>query len=307
MSLRLLAFIFTVFIFTMATGCSKVDAPAKDNVIAPQGKTLLIGLIPEQNIFRQIERYEPLAGYLGRKIGVNIQLKVLPLYGNVIDNFNFAGMDGAFLGSFTYALAHMKLGLEVLARPEDDRGVSTYRGIVLVRKDSGIRTVRQMRGNRFAFVDRATSAGYLFPLVYLKRAGVIRPESFFREMYFTGTHEDAIYDVLNRKADIGASKDTVLDRIAAGDPRLREELLVLGRSPAFPENALVVRHGVDESVRVKIRDVLLAMDRDPEGRKILDQFGTHKFIATDDGDYEVVRQYARSVGIDLSTYDPTNN
>jgi phosphonate transport system substrate-binding protein len=115
-------------------------------------KSLLIGLIPEQNIFQQVERYEPLADYLSKKCGVRIKLKVLTRYGNIVGNFVSLGMDGAFFGSFTYALAHRKLGVEVLARPEGFDGTSTYHGLIFVREDSGIRTIRDMKGKRFAFV-----------------------------------------------------------------------------------------------------------------------------------------------------------
>ncbi len=35
----------------------------------PSVPTLMIGLPPERNIFRQIERYEPLMAYLGKQGG----------------------------------------------------------------------------------------------------------------------------------------------------------------------------------------------------------------------------------------------
>ena len=59
----------------------------------------MIGLIPEQNIFKQLERYQPLADYLSKKIGASIELKVLTRYGNIIDNFVSLGLDAAFFGS----------------------------------------------------------------------------------------------------------------------------------------------------------------------------------------------------------------
>jgi len=122
----------------LATGCSKPEtAPPKK---VPQETTIVIGLIPEQQIFDQVERYTPLADYLSKKIGAKITLKVLTRYGNIIDNFTSLGLDGAFFGSFTYTLAHARLGVEVLARPENLEGRSTYHGLLFVRSDSGIRT-----------------------------------------------------------------------------------------------------------------------------------------------------------------------
>lgn len=55
-------------------------------------KSLLIGLIPEHNIFKQLERYEPVVDYLSKKIGITIKLKVLTRYGNLIDNFTSLGL-----------------------------------------------------------------------------------------------------------------------------------------------------------------------------------------------------------------------
>ena len=93
--------------------------------------------------------------------------------------------------------------------------------MIFVRKDSGIDDAADMAGKRFAFVDKATTAGYLLPLNYFKDKGIENYREYFSETYFTGTHEDAIYDVLNRRADIGAAKNTVFDRLALKDSRIR--------------------------------------------------------------------------------------
>jgi phosphonate transport system substrate-binding protein len=208
--------------------------------------SLLIGLIPERNIFKQIERYEPVTGYLSKKMGIKIKLKVLTRYGNIIDNFVSLGLDGAFFGSFTYALTHAKIGVEAVARPENLNGISTYHGLLFVRKDSGIKSAGDMAGKRFAFVDKATTAGYILPLAYFKEQEIKNYRTFLKETYFTGTHEDAIYDVLNNKADIGAAKNTVFLQLSAKDRRIKNELVILQRSPDVPENCLAVRKDLDD-------------------------------------------------------------
>src|SRR5512135_2627193 len=97
-------------------GCSRTEQPSASSEAGKStAKKLLIGLIPEQSLFKQMDRYEPLARYLAKKTGMEIQLTILPRYGNIISNFTSAGMDAAFFGSFTYTLAHEKLGVEVLA------------------------------------------------------------------------------------------------------------------------------------------------------------------------------------------------
>lgn len=213
-------------------------------------------------------------------------------------------MDGAFFGSFTYALAHAKLGVQVVARPEAPDGTSSYCGYIFVRKESMIRTAAQMRGKRFAFVDRATTAGYLLPLAYFQRHHF--DYHTLREAYYSGTHEDTIYDVLNRKADIGAAKNTVFDRLSAADQRISSELVVLETSPAVPENALAFRPDVDETVKTAVVQALLAMQNDEKGRVVLNTFGARRFIPTREADYEPVYRYARQIGLNLADYNYQN-
>jgi phosphonate transport system substrate-binding protein len=128
---------------------------------------ITIGLIPEQNVFRQMQRYTPLGHYVEQKTGIKVHFTLLSRYGNIIDRFREEKMDGAFWGSFTGGLAIKKLGIEPLARPVWKDGTSTYRGFIFVRRDSGIRNVSDMRGKVIAFVERATTAGWLLPGVLL--------------------------------------------------------------------------------------------------------------------------------------------
>jgi phosphonate transport system substrate-binding protein len=301
MSLRGLALLACLLALA---GCRAEDRtpPVKASGLPP----IRIGLIPEQNIFRQVERYQPVADYLGGKVGRRIELTVLPRYGNIVENFRSLGLDGAFFGSFTYALAHEKLGVVVVARPVATDNTSTYYGVIFARKDSGIRSAAQMKGKRFAFVDKATTAGYLLPLEYFRENRIADYRTFFRETYFAGTHEGVIQDVLDRKADAGAAKSTVYLRMSLQDGRIAGELVVLARSPDVPENGLAFRQDFDAATRERIRDVLLGMAQDPAGARILREFGADRFIPTTDEDYRPVYQYARRAGIALAAYDYAN-
>lgn len=308
--LKIITSFLLALIVAALPGCSRTEQERVDNQIPPDPsrprQLLHIGLIPEQNIFRQIERYEPLVHYLSRKTSVDVQFKILLRYGNIIDNFVSEGLDGAFFGSYTYALAHEKMGVKVTVRPEYHDGRSTYYGMIIVRKDSGIRTIEDMRGKRFAFVDKATTAGYLLPFAFFKRHGVDH-HTYLRESYFAGTHENVIMDVLDRKADIGAIKNTVFSRLAANNRRIAQELRMLERSPDVPENALAFRKGLDPKIVNGIRTALLNMHQDVEGAELLKAFGAKRFIATTDDDYRPVYLYAREAGINLSTYDYLND
>jgi len=307
---KILTSFLLVLIFAALSGCSRTEQERPGSQIAedttPHRQTLRIGLIPEQNIFNQMERYDPLAHYLSKNLGMDVQFRILLRYGNIIDNFVSEGLDGAFFGSFTYALAHDKLGVRVILRPESSDGRSTYYGMIIVRKDSGIRTIDDMRGKRFAFVDKATTAGYLLPYAYFRRHAVDH-HTYLQESYFAGTHENVVMDVLDKKADVGAVKNTVFSSLAAKNRRIAQELIMLERSPDVPENALALRKDLDPKIVEDIRKALLNMHEDVEGAGLLKAFGAKRFIETTDDDYRPVYRYARQAGIMLSTYDYLND
>jgi phosphonate transport system substrate-binding protein len=285
-------------------GCSKTtSAPQQKKVTIKEDNFILIGLVPEENIFKQMERYGPVAQYLSEKIGVRVKLIILPSYGDIVENFTTGGMDGAFFGGLTYALLHKKLGVEVVARPLGLDGASTYRGVIFSREDSNIRTAADMRGKTFAFVDKASAAGYLLPLAYFRSHGINDYRKYFRETYFTGTHEDAIYDVLNRRADVGAAKNSVLRSLEAEVPGVANELHIISYSPEFPESSFAVRRDLDRATKSKLEKALLHMQDDPRGRSILHRFGAQRFIATTDDDYQPLYEFVQKLGITLSRYD----
>jgi phosphonate transport system substrate-binding protein len=267
---------------------------------------VLIGLIPELNIFKQKARFTLLAAYLTRKIGVPVQFTMLSRYGNILESFESERMDGAFFGSFTGALAIEKLGVVPLARPVNLDGTSTYHGYLFVRKDSGISDVEGMRGKRMAFVDRATTAGYLFPLAWLRHHGISSPERFFGERWFTGSHDAAIDAVLDRHADVGAAKHSVFDRVRRENPRVDRELLILASSPPVPSNGLCVSKALEQDLREALRRALLDLHGDPEGAGVLQQFGALRFIQTTAGDYAPVLELSAKAGLDLKRYQYRN-
>lgn len=267
---------------------------------------ILIGLIPEMNIFKQKQRFKLLGDYLSKKTGIDITFTILSRYGNIIDRFGKEKMDGAFFGSFTGAAAIDKLGVVPLARPVNPDNSSTYMGYLFVRKDSSIKTIKDMKKKKMAFVEKATTAGYIFPLAYLRENGIASPEELFSEYFFTGSHDAAIDAVMDKKADIGAAKNTIYERIRKENPRIDKELDIIARSPSVPSNGLCVRKDLADPIKNKLKEALLAMHNDPTGQTVLAQFGAIKFIETFEKDYEPVLTLAKKAGINLKNYNWRN-
>ena len=267
---------------------------------------LNIGLIPEQNVFKQFKRYEPLGIYIEKKTGNKIKFTILSRYGNIIESFHRKKMDGAFWGSLTGAMAIKKLGIEPIARPVNLDGTSTYSGYIMVRKDSGIKNISDMKGKKLAFVEQATTAGYIFPMAYFKENGIKDIDTYFSEYYFTGSHDAAIHALLNKKVDIACAKNTIYEILAREDPRIKNELIIIAQSPDVPSNGLGLRKELAYGVKAEFKQALLDMHIDPEGKQVLEKFGIKGFIETGKDDYSPVFDLTERAGIDLKKYEYVN-
>ena len=186
-------------------------------------KELLLGIEPEHNIFDQMERYLVLADYLTEQLGVKVKLTIMSRYGEVIKRFKTLKLDGAFLTPYTATLGIRELHLEPLVNPVNLDGEFTSQGYIFVRKDSGIHSISDMEGGSIVFVDPATMEGYLFPLLFLQQHGVTDINKFYSRYYFSGSHASAIFAVLDGRADIGAAKSTIYNRLVENDPRHSQE------------------------------------------------------------------------------------
>jgi phosphonate transport system substrate-binding protein len=288
--------------FSLILSCERKEVKPKKEPPPSSEREVVIGLIPERNVFAQVERYQPLADYLSDRLKMRIKLTILSRHGNIIDNFHAEKMDGAFFGSFTGAMTIKKLGVEPLARPIKLDGTSTYHGYIFVRKDSGIKGFKDMEAKSFAFVDKATTAGYIFPIAYFRENGIKDLKRYLGDTYFTGSHDEAVMAVLNREADIGAAKNTIYEEVLMENPKAMEELLILAESPKVPENGLSVRKDLGPALKKGIKETLLNMDKDEEGRKVLSKFRAQRFIETTEKDYEPVFKIVEKAGIDLKTY-----
>ncbi len=272
----------------------------------PAADTLTIALLPEMNVFRQMKRYQPLAAYIEKKIGAPVRLQMVSRYGNITENIRRKQVDAIFIGSFTGALCITQLNLQPIARPLWLDGTSTYHGKIFTRKDTGITTVADMRGKRLALVERATTAGYVFPLAYFRSHGVKSLDDYFSAYFFTGSHDAAITAVIEGDAEVGAAKNTIFDKVLAENPRARQQLVVLANSPMVPSNGLCLRPELVPRYADKLRHILLTMHQNTEGAAVLDRFGALRFIPTSKADYRVVMDIARQAGIDLARYQYKN-
>jgi len=277
--------------------CALVAQPADG---LGSAKELLIGIEPEHNIFDHMESYQELGAYLSDQLGIKVRLTIVSRYGEVLKRFKMLGLDGAFLNSYTAAMAIHELGLQPVARPVSLDGDTITRGYLFVRSDSGIKEIEGMKGRSMVFVDAATTEGYLFPLSLFRQRGIMSIDQFFSRYYFAGSHASAIFSVLDGRADIGAAKDKVFNRIVANDPTIGTELSVIEESLPLPETTFCVKSDLPDGLKQQLAASLLEMDQSAGGQKVLSAIAALRFSKASAADYAAIADMARDAGISLT-------
>ena len=115
------------------------------DVSASQTGRIIIGVIPEVNLVKQMERFVPLSDYIDKKTGLDIEIKPLSNYGQLYEEMRDGNIDAGFFGSLVYCITRARIGIVPLARPVQPSGKSSYTGLLFVRKDAGLNVGRAAR------------------------------------------------------------------------------------------------------------------------------------------------------------------
>src|SRR5688572_7848313 len=124
---------------------------------------LNFGLVPSEDPRLVTGNNKPLIDHLSRALGMDVKPFVATDYNGVIEALRAKKLDIALLGPFSYVLAASVAGAEAFALPETERQGVSYRAVIIARREPGIRSLKDLAGKTFAFVDPTSTSGHLFP------------------------------------------------------------------------------------------------------------------------------------------------
>lgn len=260
-----------------------------------QPRTLTIGLIPAEDSQAMIESSRQVLDALQQQLGMPVKPFVATDYNGVIEALRAKKLDVAYLGPFSYVLASSVAEVEAFSVAVTKKtGQSAYRSVILARKDSGLRSVAELKGRNFAFVDPSSASGHLFPKAGLQQTG-LDPDAYFGRVVFSGSHDASILAVANRKVDAAAVADRIFNSAVAKGTVKQDDFVVLWSSRPIPESPMVWRKDLDPALKEKLAKALANLKDVKWG----DHGVLNGFQPTSDAAYDVVRDTAKVLKLDL--------
>lgn len=264
-------------------------------------KVLTVELVPSKSP-RQLQRQtRPLEKMLSKQLAMPVRLSVAPNYNSLVEAMKARRIDVGFLPPNAYVLAHQQGAAKLLLQAErcqrlkihgrrQQKLVRHYRGEILVKKSSKIKSWRALKGKRIAVQNPLSCAGYLFPLAELKEKGLNVIKSC--KLVTVAGYDQAVLNLLNGDVDAAFVFRDARQLVQASHPQVKQQLVPIYLTKAIPNDALATSPAVNQKTRRKLARAFISVSKTQKGRRLLYHlYGHAAYRYAKDQDYDLVRRY----------------
>jgi len=256
--------------------CGRQPEAAYQPTFTEKSKTALreyvVGVHPLHNPKRLLEIYGPILDYANIRIPeVHFRLEAARNY-EEFDKKLYAGYYDLAMPNPYQTVRAFRYGYRVFAKMGDDE---EFRGIILVRRDSGIHEVTDLKGKTVAYPAKTALAATILPQYYLHTHGV--DVNFDVESHYVGSQESAILNVLHGHVAAAATWPLPWKAFSAEHPGMASQLEVKWQAEPLVNNSWVARRDIPQSIVDKFKTQLLSLNHTAEGRRMLARLHISKF------------------------------
>jgi phosphate/phosphite/phosphonate ABC transporter binding protein len=260
----------------MASNVQKLTARYKNK------NELIFGVNPFTSPENIKNMYVPILNAVFESIGFRVRTMIVKDYDALSDGIKEGIIDAAWFSPFAYVTAHDKIGLNPIATPIV-KGKVSYNGYIVTRSDTGIKSLADLKGCKFAYVDEGSASGYLYARYSLKKEG-LNPDHLFSESGFVGSHDSVIKAVLSGEYDAGATYNEAME-IAEKEGVRVSALRILSQTPDIPKDAIALNPNISKDLSDQIKAAFVAYKTPAAINSPVEGF-----TESDDFRYNVIRE-----------------
>jgi phosphonate transport system substrate-binding protein len=158
-----------------------------------------------------------------------------------------------------------------------------------VHADSDLFSPEDIGGKTFAFNDPNSTSGYLVPMTFFLTEMDIEPKAFFSKLTFSGSHEASILAVANKKVDVASTNLPDIQQMTTEGKIPRGAVRIIWVSKLIPNDPIVVRKDLPDSLKQAIQQSLTAMKATNPEAFAAGGAWIGGFVKVDDAKYQIVR------------------
>ncbi len=247
-----------------------------------------VGVVPQQAASELAQGWIPLLKEVSTASGCEFRFATAPTITEFEKRLSRSEYGIAYMNPYHYVVFHQSPGYLAIAREKDRK----LRGLLVVRADSPVTSVRDLDGREVAFPSPAAFAATVIPLAELKKSGIsVTPR-------FVASH-DSVY--LNVTRDLVVAGGGIERTFESLDADARAQLRVIWRSAEYPPHAFARLPATQEAVGRAFIEGMQKVAGTPEGRDLLQQIGFKGVVPATDADWNPIRT------LDIRVLDPLLN
>jgi phosphonate transport system substrate-binding protein len=254
-------------------------------------KELTFALLSTESAPEVGRRWTPLLEQLSKDLGIPIKQVAATDYRGSIEALKFNKAQIGQLGPKGYIEASNNnyANVEPVVQLQHTNGSLGYRSCLIVHADADLFSPEDIAGKTFAFNDPNSTSGYLVPMTFFLTEMDIDPKGYFSKLTFSGSHEASILAVANKKVDVASTNLPDIQQMTLEGKVPRGVVRVIWVSKLIPNDPIVVRKDLPDSLKQAIQQALTTMKtRNPEA------FGAGGawiggFVKVDDAKYQIIR------------------
>lgn len=256
--------------------------------------TLRVALLPDENAATLIQNAQPLKEYLTETLGKKIEIIVTTDYSSMIEAMRFGRIEIGYFGPFSYVLAKSRAPEIEPFAVGIDKGKPTYNSVLIATAGGPVKTLADIKGQSFGFGDQASTSSHLAPRAHLVKNGLVGGTDY--KVVHLGTHDAVARAVQAGQIPAGALSEPILrSLIERGmvDPAKIVELDLTAPIPNYP---IAMQGYLAPELKEKIRAAFL----EAKDKEVLDSFRAEGFAPADDASYDVLRETAQLLNLELA-------
>ena len=259
---------------------------------------IVMSFVPSGDTQEIIASGDQLAQMIQDKTGLVIKSNVGTDFAAVREAMGAGKAHIGWLNTFNYVLANEKYGVDV-ALVTERFGSTSYKGQIITRADSGIKTLDDLKGKVMCWVDPNSTSGYIVPRIMLQANG-IDPDKDFAKTIEAGSHNNVVTQVYNGDCDAGATYVDARSSVEKDIPDVKEKVIAIATTADIPNDNVSFIKDFPADQRQQIVDALLAIAASEEGKKALnDLYSIEGLKPADDSFYDAFRAQLSKAGINI--------
>ena len=262
-----------------------------------QSDRLRLAFIPQENPEKLLGDIKVICDWLSQAMAMPVEGFVTIDHAAAVEALRYGDADISFMGALPFVLAEAEIGAVPLLS-EIYRNSPSYTGRIFVRRDSGIKTLADLRGRDIAFVDPISESGYLYPLAeFVREALFTSPqgaEDFFGRVFFAGGYQQAMQAMAEGLVDAaGASQyaDLLLS------PEQQSQITWIAESDAIPSHVVIARSDLDTALQKRFVETMLRLNEAQHRKWLRYLYSPDGYVAAVPSAFDGVRAMARQYGL----------